>query len=164
MVCQPPALTECISEENPLPFVHSNTIVKKSLSLQELMIYFRVPYEMIDSKSNITEFIANRLRFEISDVIKTQKFGESPILWTSDRSSRIFLTDFRVMGSQRPDCCAYEIAAKCRVGILLSTQLHEKIINTMCRECSKRLKCTLIPDKMCKLSYLMESYVKFKDK
>lgn len=163
-VMENPPSVNYFSEGSSLLSPMEVTTLTKNIDLQELLIYFRLPYELVKDKEDITSFVAERIQFQLNDAIKTQQYGERPVQWTSNSDSKIYITKFRVMSGSREDCCSYEIAAKCNVGILLSTELHSRIVNTMCRSCAKRLRCALIPDQNCKLSYLMENYVKFKDR
>jgi hypothetical protein len=86
------------------------------------------------------------------------KCSNIPVKFAELPESIVCTSGLTVKCARQPHSYDLNLVCQWSVGILLSHKLHKHITEKMCKLCKKRLKCTLIPDDECTLSYLTQSY------
>ena len=141
---------ECISYKDTDLYNQLN-LKYKEIPLYPLVISELFSETLFYSKSYLTP----KFKFGTEFISLLNKTLEHRAILTEASESTLILSDPQVSVSHDICTMGVHVSIRQNIGVCLSTIAVDKLKNRWCCDCSRRLKCSLIPEKLCNLSWMV---------
>jgi hypothetical protein len=101
-------------------------------------------------------YITPQFKFCNEDIVRLfNSTLERKIVLTNSPESTLIVSTPQVSVSHDISSMGVHVSIRQNIGVVLSTVVVDKLKNRWCGNCNRRLKCALIPEKLCNLSWMV---------